>query len=317
MDRRMFNASLLSGAGSILLPRAHAASSKVVKIIVPFTAGSGSDDGARFYAEKMGEILNRTVVVENKPGASGLIAVKTILAEPADGNTILLGSNSIISVNPVVNQSLGYDPFKDITPVHGLGISSVAIISGKNSGIADIKDIPEKYRKLKAPLAVGSYSDGYRLVAEWLSQTLGFELSSVNYKGGAPMVTDIIGNRLDMGMNDISGILQMYRGDKVNVLATTGRTRDKELPRTPTMMELGYQDFETYVWTSLYVKKGTDAGLIREFSSAVAQVQSSEAGKAYQASRPGEFLSVAMGEMGDFQRKEFSRFKSIYDKSRR
>ncbi|MGC4441364.1 hypothetical protein ABXW85_21120, partial [Streptococcus suis] len=78
-------------------------------------------------------------------------------------------SNSVVSVNPAVNPNLGYDPFKEIVPVHGMGISSVAMISGKGSDINEIKYIQEKYRKIKAPLAVGNYSDGYRLISEWLS----------------------------------------------------------------------------------------------------------------------------------------------------
>lgn len=317
MERRIFNTSLLAAAGSFLLPGLSTAAPKTIRIIVPFTAGSGSDEGARFYAEKLGEILNRIIVVENKPGASGLIAVKTVLAEPADGNTVLLASNSVVSVNPAVNPNLGYDPFKEIVPVHGMGISSVAMISGKGSDINEIKDIQERYRIIKAPLAVGNYSDGYRLISEWLSQALGVEVSPVNYKGGSPMVTDIIGNRLEMGLNDIGGILQMYRSGKLNVLATTGNKRDKELPKVPTMMELGYKDFETYVWTSLYMKKGTDAGWIKEFAAAVEKFQASDAGKAYEASRPGGFLSISMDEMGEFQRKEFNRFKSILEKSRK
>lgn len=315
MQRRKFNASLLGGASALAFPYIARAQGKAMRIIVPFTAGSGSDEGARFYAEQVSKLINRSIVVENKPGASGLLAVRTVLAEPADGNTILLGSNSLISVNPIMVKNLGYDPFKDLTPLHGLAVSSVALVTSNDSPYNSIADIKAGYLAGGKPISVGNYSEGYRLVSEWLAQELSIKITAVPYKGGAPMVTDLIGNRLDIALNDITGIVPMEKAKKLRVLATTGGDRDQLLPNTPTMKELGYPDFESYVWSSLSMKAGTPADRLKELADAIATVQGTEAAKAYQQRRAGTFLKKSLGDLGDFQRAEYLRFKRVAEKA--
>ncbi|RAS03565.1 Bug family tripartite tricarboxylate transporter substrate binding protein [Cupriavidus alkaliphilus] len=315
MQRRQFGATLLAGAATLAFPGIARAQGKAIRVIVPFTAGSGSDEGARFYAEQIGKALGRAIVVENKPGASGLIAVRTVLAEPADGNTILLGSNSLIAVNPVMVKNLGYDPFKDLVPLHGLAISAAAFVAGNDSPYHTIADVVAGYKATGKPISVGNYSEGYRLVGEWLAQATGIKTTPVPYKGGAPMVTDVIGNRLDIGLNDITGIAPMEKGKKLRVLAITGGVRDKLLPNVPTMKELGYTDFESYVWSSFSMKAGTPQDKLNELAAAISAAQKTEEAKAYQAKRAGTFLNKALGELGEFQRAEYLRFKRVAEKA--
>ena len=315
MQRRQFGASLLAGMSAMASPHFARAQGKAIRIVVPFTAGSGSDDGARFYAEQISKMLGRSIMVDNKPGASGLLAVRTVLAEPADGNTILLGSNSLIAVNPVMVKNLGYDPFKDLAPLHGLGISAAALVTSSDSPYKSIDDVLTRYKATREPISVGNYSEGYRLVGEWLAQELGIKTTPVPYKGGAPMVADVIGNRLDIALNDITGVAPMEKAKKLRVLAITGRERDRMLPNTPTMKELGHPDFESYVWSSLSMKAGTPAALMKELADAITAVQATEVAKTYQASRAGTFLSKSLGELGEFQRSEYLRFKRVAEKA--
>lgn len=315
MQRRQFGATLLASAAALGFPYIARAQGKVIRVIVPFTAGSGSDEGARFYAEQIGKTLGRSIVVENKPGASGLIAVRTVLAEPADGNTILLGSNSLIAVNPVMVKNLGYDPFKDLVPLHGLGISAAAFVASNDSPYRSIADVVARYKATGKPVSVGNYSEGYRLVGEWLAQETGIQTTPVPYKGGAPMVTDLVGNRLDIALNDITGIAPMEKAGKLRVLAITGGTRDKLLPNVPTMKEQGYADFESYVWSSFSMKAGTPADKLKELAAAITAAQGTEAAKAYQAKRAGTFLTKALGDLGEFQRAEYQRFKLVAEKA--
>lgn len=315
MQRRQFGATVLAGAAALGFPYLARAQGKVIRVIVPFTAGSGSDEGARFYAELISKSLGRSVVVENKPGASGLIAVRTVLAEPADGNTILLGSNSLIAVNPVMVKNLGYDPFKELVPLHGLAISAAAFVTSNESPFHSIADVVARYKASGKPISVGNYSEGYRLVGEWLAQETDIQVTAVPYKGGAPMVTDLVGNRLDIALNDITGIAQMAKANKLRVLAITGGTRDKLLPDTPTMKELGYAGFESYVWSSFSMKAGTPADKMKELAAAISAAQATDAAKAYQARRAGTFLTKSLGELGEFQRSEYQRFKRVAEKA--
>ncbi len=315
MQRRQFSVSLVTGTAALAFPHIVRAQNKVMRIIVPFTAGSGSDEGARFYAEQISKIINRSIIVENKPGASGLLAVRTVLAEPADGNTILLGSNSLIAVNPVMVKGLGYDPFKDLTPLHGLAISAAAFVTSVDSPLRNIADVVNQYKTSGKAISIGNYSEGYRLVGEWLAQETGIKTVPVPYKGGAPMVTDIIGNQLDMGLNDITGVVPMVKAQKLRVLATTGNERDRLLPSTPTMKEQGYSDFESYVWSSLSMKAGTPAGKLKELADAISAVQRTEAARTYQSQRAGTFLNKSLEELGHFQQLEYQRFKRVAEKA--
>lgn len=315
MQRRQFGATVLAGAAALGFPYLARAQGKVIRVIVPFTAGSGSDEGARFYAELISKSLGRSIVVENKPGASGLIAVRTVLAEPADGNTILLGSNSLIAVNPVMVKNLGYDPFKELVPLHGLAISAAAFVTSNESPFHSIADVVARYKASGKPISIGNYSEGYRLVGEWLAQETDIKTTPVPYKGGAPMVTDLVGNRLDIALNDITGIAQMAKANKLRVLAITGGTRDRLLPDTPTMKELGYAGFESYVWSSFSMKAGTPADKMKELAAAISAAQATDAAKAYQTRRAGTFLTKSLGELGEFQRSEYQRFKRVAEKA--
>jgi tripartite-type tricarboxylate transporter receptor subunit TctC len=316
VKRRDFCKSLALVTSASAFPYLSFAQGRAIRIIVPFSAGSGSDDGARFYAEQLSKTIRRPVIVENKPGASGLLAVKEVIGQPADGNTILLGSNSLISVNPVVVKNLGYDPFKQLLPLHGLAISSPAVLTGNDSGINSFADLVARYKSRQEPVSIGNYSEGYRLVGEWLSQALNIKSIPVPYKGGAAMVTDVIGNRLDIGLNDITGVAPLEKARKIKVLAITGKERDHLLPNIPTMRELGYPEMESYVWSAFSMKAGTSRSIMEELATAISESQKTNEAKEYQSARAGKFLDKKLEELGEFQRAEYERFKKVAEKAK-
>ena len=315
MKRRHIGAAVIAGLVAIGSTLAAAADNTPVRIVVPFTAGSGSDEGARFYGNEISKVLGRPVIVDNRPGGSGLVAVRAVLSAPADGTTILLGSNSLVAVNPVTVKDLAYDPFTDLVPLHGLAVSAPGFLTGMDSGINSIEDIVAKYKKTGEPISIGNFSEGYALVSEWLCQTLEIKCTLIRYKGGAQMMTDVIGGRLDLGLNSLSGVIELEKSNRLKVLAITGAGRDKQLPHVPTMIELGYPGFETYVWSSFYMKAGTDPQVLAELAEVIAKVQQSEAAQAYQAQRAGEFLNKGLDDLGNFQTVEYNRFKSIAEKA--
>lgn len=291
----------------------YAQDNKPLRVIVPFTSGSGSDDSSRFYADQLSKKLDRTVIVENKPGASGSIAVQSVLSAPADGNTILLGSNSLIAVNPVVMKDLSYSPFDDLEPLHGLMISSPAIIVAADSPYKKIQDLVDAYKKNKTPLLTGTYSEGYKLVADWIANETGIEMTSVPYKGGSQMVTDLIGGRLDFAQNDQTGVLPLIAANKIRALAITGAQRDDKMPDTPTMLELGYKNFESYVWSSFSVKSGTPLEVKMKLAKAITDLQKSPDAIEYASKRAGTVLALSLDKLGEFQKLEYQRFKNVFD----
>ena len=312
LRRRTIAATLLPFATSALA-QADRFPSKTMKIVVPFNAGSGADETSRVYGEMVSKMLGQPLVVENRPGASGALAIQAVKGAPADGHTILMASNSPMAVNPVVMKSPGYDPFKDFRPVYGASVGGASFVVPADSPHRNINDLLAAAKKENRPLSVGNYSAGYQLVAAWLGTAGGVPVNHVPYKGGAQMVTDVIGKQIDIGVIDFSGAAPYLSSGKLRVLAITAGTRDSKFPDIPTMKESGFPDFETYVWASFFVRSETPDDVVDKLASAFQRALTSDEGKAYQASRPGNPLLLGPKEMGEFHRREYERFRKVAD----
>lgn len=287
--------------------------SKTIRIYVPFNAGSGSDSASRAYAEPMQKLLGQSVVVENRPGGSGLLAIQATKTAPPDGHAIMLASNSPMAVNPVLYKNLPYDPFKDFRPISGLTVGPAAFVVPGSSPHKSIGDLIAAVKKEGRPMTVGNYSAGYQLIGTWLGVVGSLAVTHVPYKGGAQMVTDVIGGQLDVGVNDFSGVAQMIKDGRLRALAITSDKRDPKFPEIPTMKESGFPDFETYVWASFYVRADTPDDIVEKLADTMNKVFDSEEGKAYQARTPGNPLRLGPKEMYEFQVREYERFKRVAD----
>ncbi|MES2716871.1 MAG: tripartite tricarboxylate transporter substrate binding protein [Pseudomonadota bacterium] len=314
MNRRL--ACLLAATALATLPGlawAQAFPSKPMKILVPFTAGSGADSSSRFYGEQLSKLLGQTVTVENRPGGSGVIAVQAVRQAQADGHTILMGSNSPAVVNAITIKNLPYDPFKDLRPLYGLAISPVAFAVRADSPHKSIGDVVAAAKKENRPLQLGNYSAGYQLVAAWLGTASGQPVTHIPYKGGAQMLTDVIGGALEVGVIDFTGTIELMKGGKLRVLAITAAARDPKFPDIPTMKESGFADFETAVWSAFFLRADTPDDVVEKLAAAIQKVMTSDAGRAYHASLPSQPMMMGPKALGDFQLREFQRFKRVAD----
>jgi tripartite-type tricarboxylate transporter receptor subunit TctC len=310
MKKLMFGAALMLAA-PLAFAQAANFPSKPIRIIVPFNAGSGSDTGARVYGEILSKELGTPVIVENKPGASGLLTIQHVKSSPADGYTIMLASNSPMTVNPVVMKDLPYDPVKDFRPISGLGRGSVAFVVRADSPDKTVKDLVERANQEKRPLAVGNYSAGYHLAAAWLGTATGAQVNHVPYKGGAQMMNDVIGGQLDTGAIDFGGAAPLIKEGRLRALAITGAERHPDFPDVPTMKESGYPDFETYVWTSFFVHADTPDDITAKLADAMQKVLVTDEAKAYQATIPTAPMRFGPTEMREFQLAEIERFRRV------
>ena len=286
---------------------------KPIKILVPFNAGSGADASSRFYGEMLAKHFGQQVLVENKPGASGVIAVQATRQAPADGYTILMGSNSPVVVNVLTIKNLPYDPFKDLRPLYGIAISPVAFAVRAESPYKTVADLVAAAKKDNRPLQLGNYSAGYQLVAAWLGTASGLPVTHIPYKGAAQMLTDVIGGQLELGVVDFTGTTELMKGGRLRVLAITADKRDPKYPDIPTMKESGFPDFETSVWSAFFMRAETPNDVVEKLAAAMHKAMSSEAGRAYQATLPSSALMMGPKELGEFQLREFQRFKKVAD----
>ncbi len=282
--------------------------SKPIRIMVPFNAGSGADTSSRFYGDLLSKLFGQAVVVENRPGGSGILAVQAVKNAPADGYTILMATNSPMTVNAVVMKNLPYDPIKDFRPVIGVSKAPVAFIVRADSPYKTIKDMVDATRQSGVPLAVGNYSAGYELIGAWLGTVTGLAITPIPYKGGALMMTDIIGGQVVTGAIDFAGAAPLIKERRLRALAITSDKRDPAFPDVPTMKESGFADFESYVWASFFVRADTPDDVTTKLYEGFNKAMTSPEARAYQASQPAQVMNIGPQELRAFVIAELERF---------
>jgi tripartite-type tricarboxylate transporter receptor subunit TctC len=301
-------AALLAGSGGAA---AQDYPSKPIKIIVPFAAGSGADSNPRFYGEFVSRTLGQPVVVENRPGGSGVTAVLAVTGQPADGYTLFVGTNSPITVNPIVMKDLPYDPIKDFRGVFLFGITPVAFVVGSSTPHKTIADLVHATRNSPNPLPVGTYSAGYEIVAAWLGVAAGIKLTNVPYKGLSQTVTDLAGNQVPFAAIDFSSIVPLVRDGRLRALAQTGESRMAQLPDVPTMKESGYPEIVSHVWSSIMVRSETPDAIVNKLHEAFKAAWLTPEGRNFQAGRPTVEAMYSPSEMQAFVVSEYERFRKV------
>jgi tripartite-type tricarboxylate transporter receptor subunit TctC len=263
-------------------------------------------------AEQMQRVLGQSLVVENRPGASGAVAVVAVKQAPADGYTILVGTNSPMSVNPIVMKNPGYDSTKDFKPVNGILRSMNVWYVAPESPIRGIADLVTAARSGKST-SVGSYSAGYQLGVEWVAVLGNTKFNYVNYKGQAQVITDVLGRTLDAGMGDMSGALPLIQSGKLRALAVSGATRHPSLPNVPTVREL-YPEYENYAWTSFFVRAEVPADVHAKLVSAMqTALRTPEMKRYFEANGSDPMVDFGPERMAEHLRQEIARFRRVAD----
>ncbi len=291
-----------AGAGAATFP------TRPIRILVPFTAGSGSDVYARFFGKQLSEILGQPVIVENKPGAGGALSVQAMLADPPDGYTMILGSNSPMAVNVVTERKLAYDPVKDVRPVSGMTRSMAVIMVPPNSPMKSLPDLVAR-GKTPPPLNSGTYSPGYQLAVAQFTAPAGVKLQNVMYKGLSQALTDVMGGQIDMAVADGTGSASLAAQGKVRAIAVTGDSRHPELPNVPTLKESGYPEAVHYSWTAFWVPAKTPDAVVKVLADAMQKALAQPDAKEFVVKTGAELMPFGPEQMRTFQLAEIERFR--------
>jgi tripartite-type tricarboxylate transporter receptor subunit TctC len=243
------------------------------KIIVGFAAGGGADLIARMLADKMrdGLAAGTQIVVENKTGAAGKIAVDALRASPADGSAMLLAP----LVTPVLSQltfnNPGYNPATDMTPIGMVGLFQFALAVPPNHPAKTMAEFVTWLKANKEKASFGSPSAGSlpHFFGIMLGRTIGVEMVHVAYKGGAPMLNDLMGGQIACGMDTHIELIELHRAGKIRILASFAEKRSATLPDIPTMSELGFKDATGSGWYSLWAPAKTPAATIAALNKAL------------------------------------------------
>lgn len=287
---------------------------KPITIVVPFGPGSGSDVYARYFGDKLSKKINQPVIVENKPGGGGAVAALAVYGKPADGLTILLGSNSPMAVNVSTYNELRYDPLTQFIPLSGLSRSMAVVIVPNDSPIKNVKDLVSR-GKQQPLLNMGTYSTGYELGVAGFIKEAGFNWQVVPYKGLSQTTSDVIGKQLDVAVIDTPGTTKIIAGGQVRAVAVTGTLRHPELPDVPTLKEQGFRNAVHYSWTSLWLKAGTPQSTQKYLSENLIEVMSEDSSKEFVANNSGEIMPLVPEELRKFQIEEIERFKTAAEQT--
>lgn len=314
LRRQSLQAALAALAGAALLLTgaqawAQAFPSKPVTLVVPFAPGGGSDIVARTISPKLSERLGQSVLVDNKPGASGVIATNAVAKATPDGSMLFLSWDTH-AINPVVMKDLPYDTFKDFVPVTLL--ARLPLVMGAWAGlpantlpefIALAKRQPGKFNYA----SVGSGSSN-RLHSENLHKLAGIELAHIPYKGGGPSIQAMLTGEVAYSFLSFASMRSHIQAGKLKALAVTGDKRLPELPNTPTMIESGFPGFEAYGWIGIFAPAGTpEATVARLHRDFVAALADPEVGKRLSAAGV-EAIGSTPQELDQWVRKDYEKW---------
>jgi len=274
--RRQFIAAAAALALTHSVPASASGSdwpSQPIRFIVPSSAGGGADTVARLLAKHIGDVLKQPIVVENRPGGTGVIGSNALLNAGTDGYTFMLGFTTMSQLPATTTVKLPYDAKRDFIPVSLVARSSNVLAINPNvikansveALIKALKENPQKH-------SYGSYgngSTGHFLGAQF-SQTTGSSAQHIPYKGAAPMMTDLLAGVVAYAFPDIGSALPHLNSNRVTVLAVTGEKRMASLPNIPTMQELGYAGFNLGAWFGLFAAKGTSQPIVQAMAKQVA-----------------------------------------------
>ena len=295
-------AAMLGGVGQALAQPSYP--SKPIRLVVPYPAGGGTDTVGRMIGQRLAEAWGQPVVVDNKPGASGMLGNDTVAKAAPDGYTVLLAITALIQ-SPSLYKRMPYDVNKDFTPVSLIAKSSDLFVVPNRVPASTLREFIALAKAGK--LSYGSYGNGTssHLHGELLRQQTGVELTHIPYKGAAPLLNDLLGGQVDSAFVDVTSAYPYLTSGKLKILGITGTLRYKAIPNVPTFAEQGLPGFEPSGWFALFLPANAPKDVTSRMAAEVArivklpEISQKLAGMGLQpvGSAPQELAAVVSGDM--------------------
>lgn len=290
---------------------------KVIKAVVPFPPGGGGDTLGRLVFNRLGEELGQAIVIENMPGAGGNLGTRAVARSPADGYSVLYGTNGTHAINASIYKKLSFDPIEDFEPISRFTEIAAIVTVRADLPVASIKELIEYSKKSKAPLSFGSAGNGTtsHLAGEMFKQMTGVEWMHVPYKGGAAALTDLMGGRIDVLIDVAPNVGQHIAGGRIKALAVTTAERSKPFEQLPTVVESGVPGYVVTAWDGLFVPAKTDPAVIDKLTQAVHKALHNPALKEQLAARVAVASPLSPNDFKAFIAVETKRWGDVVKKS--
>ena len=249
---------------------AQAYPNKPIKAIVPFAPGSATDTIGRAFAAKMSEELGQQIIIENKPGVNGMLGADAVAKAPADGYTILVGTNSTNAALKSLMKKLPYDQDTAFTPVGFLGSVPLIVAVNNDFPAKTLRELVAQAKSKPGQISFAYASTSQQVSSEMLSSMAGIKMNPVPYKSGPAAMTDLIGGQVNLFTADFAVMVPQVKAGKVRGLAVTSSKRSAVVPDLPTVNEaLGLKDYELIAYFAIFAPTGTPADAIAKLNKAI------------------------------------------------
>jgi tripartite-type tricarboxylate transporter receptor subunit TctC len=243
-----------------------------IRMVVPYPPGGPTDITARVVAAEMSKTIGQNIVIDNRPGASGMIGSEMVTKSTPDGYT-LLANASIHVINPSVYPDMRFDAIKDFVPITQLAQVPLVLVVPANSPIKSVKDLVEYAKANPGKVNFGSAgsASAQHLAGESFKIAAGIQMQHIPYKGSAPALTDLAGGQLQLMFDSMPSATPMINSGKLRAIAVTTTTRAKARPDLPTIAESGFPGFDISTWYAYWAPKGTPADVVEKLAASAAQ----------------------------------------------
>ncbi|ARP96066.1 Bug family tripartite tricarboxylate transporter substrate binding protein [Bordetella genomosp. 13] len=319
ISRRTLLAAALTTAlaAALALPAAPARSAPAaavegpVRIVLPFGPGSGTDIYARLVAEKLGPALGVPVIVENKPGANGIIAAESVARAKPDGNTLLFTTNTTHAANPSMFKSLSYDPVKDYAPVTKLGNLTFLLVVAADGPYRTLQDLVAAARKQPGRVSYGASNSFGTVSGSKLGKIAGVEFLQIPYRSSPQIITDLLGGQVKFAFVDVAAAGPMLAANKMRALTVLSDQRFPTLPDVPTMKELGYSQFDVVAWFGMFAPAGTPPAVVAQLNGKLTAILKDPALRKRGAELGIEIFGSSPEELGQYVGSQVDLWKQL------
>ena len=314
-----FLAGIACGIALLIGTQAHSQDypNKPVRILVPFAPGGVVDVAARIVGQKLSERWGQQVLVENRPGGNGFIAVSATAKSPPDGYTLLVAHTGEFAVNPAVFKDVPYDLDRDFIAITMVSDAPMVIGAHNPGPIQSIKDLIDAAKAKPGTVGMSTPGTGSvnHLTGEWLGLASGVKFLHVPYKGGVPAMTAVASGEVPFGVAALSSALSQIKAGRVKVLALTTAKRTPLDQSWPTLQETGVREIDTSIWTGLFAPKGVPQPIIDKIATEVAQILQMPDVRERFASGGSTAVAMKPAEFAAKIKQDAARFKEIVAKA--
>jgi tripartite-type tricarboxylate transporter receptor subunit TctC len=285
---------------------------RIVKIVVPFAPGGGTDTVARTLAQEMAKDLGQSVIIENKPGAGTIIGTQSVATSDPDGYTLLMGTFAN-AVNPSLNAKLPYDPHKGFAPVALVARSFNIVVVNAKSPYRSVADLIAAAKAEPDKLSYGTYGTGTsaHLAGELFKSLAKVNLTTVPYKGAAPAITDLLGGQIQVMFTTVASAASLIESGQLRALAVTSAERSPAFPNVPTVAEAGVPGYSAESWYGLFAPAKTPPEIIDRLNKAAATAVKAEAFKKLGVNEGLVMVAGPPAELDRYFRGEEERWRKV------